>query len=118
MLKTTYGKKDLSMSRILKRSFCFVKSAEMMWKSGLRNGRKKTISNLQIAENMYIALSRGSRLTFRTTESKPNLNIESIRSTMFTDLDNRRVCAGKLRIKICVIKKKTQKAGGLYKYYE
>ena len=37
---------------------------------------------------------------------------------MFTDLDNRRVCAGKLWIKICVIKKKTQKAGGLYKYYE
>jgi len=63
------------MSRIFK-SFCFVKSAEMTWKSGLRNGRKKTISYLQVAENMYIALSRDRRLTLRTTENKLNLNIE------------------------------------------
>jgi len=63
------------MSRIFK-SFCVVKSAEMTWKSGLRNGRTKTISNLQVAENMYTALSRDRRLTLRTTENKLNLNIE------------------------------------------
>jgi hypothetical protein len=60
MLKTTYGKKDLSISRIFK-CFGVFKSAEMMWKSGLRNGRKKIISNLQVAENVYIgAFERSS----------------------------------------------------------
>jgi hypothetical protein len=58
MLKTTYGNKDLSISRIFK-CFCVFKSAEMIWKGDLRNGQKKTISNLQVAENMYIgALGR------------------------------------------------------------
>lgn len=107
VLKTTYGKKDLSMSRIF-RSFCIVRSADMTWKSGLRNGRVKPISNVQVAENMYIALSRDRRLTLRTTENKLNLNIESIRSTTYTDLDKRRICAGKLWITICVLRKNSE----------
>jgi hypothetical protein len=91
------------------RSFCVVKSREMMWKSGLRNGRKKTTSNLQVAENMYIALSRNRRLILRTTENKLNLNIESIRSTTYRDLEKRWVCVGKLWLTF-VWWGKTQKA--------
>lgn len=68
-------------------------------------------------KHAHSALERERPLTFRTTENKLNLNIESIRSTTYTDLDKRRVCAGKLWIKICVMRK-IQTDGGLYKYYE
>jgi hypothetical protein len=54
-----------------------------------------------------LALSRDRPLTFRTTESKLNLNIESIRSATYTGLDKRRVWV-KLWIKICVMRKNSE----------
>lgn len=106
VLETTYGKRTWLCHEFLK---VFALSGVQRW-SGRVAFAMDELNNLQpttSGKHVHSALER-SPIDTQNDRKLTNLNTESIRSTTYTDLDKRRVCAGELWIKICVMRKNSE----------